>query len=288
MDTTKLETYLIVCKEKSFAKAADKLFITTAAVKKQIDSLENEVGVPLFYRSSAGCSMTEAGVVFQEQAVKILRAVRTAIDRTNEIHRLQVSSLRIGHSVKLRYIFISNLAGEYMDAHNGNLLHFTRLKKADLLSALQNDLIDCFLYINPQKKDFRDIPSALIGTTRVHTIVRHNHPLATQEIITAQDLLPYDIYMSAVLDQSLYDALEAETGTSVHVLDAEEREHLVSYMLRNSVTLYPCPANHSISIPFDYPPMEIRLYYLQKTPAIAEFISFAKNLLSTNQDPLLM
>ena len=45
----------------SMARAAEELFLSKQAVKKQIDSLEAELGFSLFVRSSRGLALTQAG-----------------------------------------------------------------------------------------------------------------------------------------------------------------------------------------------------------------------------------
>ena len=56
-----LKTFLTVCETGSFSKAAEALFITPSAVLQQIRSLEADLGVPLFLRSTKGVSLTPAG-----------------------------------------------------------------------------------------------------------------------------------------------------------------------------------------------------------------------------------
>ena len=87
MDSAKLETFLYVCKEKSFTKAAEKLFITPAAIKKQIDSLENEIGTPLFLRTASGCTLTPAGEIFQPRARKILNLIYDSVEAARQAQK---------------------------------------------------------------------------------------------------------------------------------------------------------------------------------------------------------
>ena len=51
MDSRKLTYFLKICETGSIARAADALFISQQALSKALDSLEQELGVPLFIRS---------------------------------------------------------------------------------------------------------------------------------------------------------------------------------------------------------------------------------------------
>lgn len=288
MNSTKLETYLLVCKEKSFTKAADKLFITPAAVKKQVDSLEAEVGVKLLHRSSFGCLPTSAGIVFQEHARGILRAVRESIEAVQQENRIQTREIKVGHSVKLEYGFISDAIGCYSEHCPNQSIRFDYMRKAELLSALQHGLIDCFLFINPHKKDFLQIPSSPISTTKVHAVMQQRHPLSRRKLVSLEDLAPYDVYVSAVLDRELYESLEPVVNTGLHVLDKTDRNDLAVSLHRNAVFLYPCPAQHNVSVPYDYPALEIRLYYMRHTPAIDELAEILRALLKSDPNRVLL
>jgi len=56
-----LRAFEAVARRLSFARAAEELFVTKAAVAQQIRLLEDEVGAPLVERSGRGLKLTEAG-----------------------------------------------------------------------------------------------------------------------------------------------------------------------------------------------------------------------------------
>ena len=61
MKIQQLVLFLAIEKNGSFFKAAEECFISQSALSKQIRSLEEELGVELFNRSSRTASITEAG-----------------------------------------------------------------------------------------------------------------------------------------------------------------------------------------------------------------------------------
>lgn len=56
-----LDTFKAVTEEGSFSKAAEKLMLTHTAVIKQMNGLEEHLGVELFTRSNQGVQLTAAG-----------------------------------------------------------------------------------------------------------------------------------------------------------------------------------------------------------------------------------
>ena len=68
MYNPQLDTFICVVEAGSFSKAADKLYISPPAVIKQINSLENILGVQLFARTHRGLVVTAAGESLYQDA----------------------------------------------------------------------------------------------------------------------------------------------------------------------------------------------------------------------------
>ena len=64
MYNPQLETFLKVADAGSFNKAAEEAFITPTAVIKQVNLLEDSLGVKLFVRSHRGLTLTKQGIPF--------------------------------------------------------------------------------------------------------------------------------------------------------------------------------------------------------------------------------
>lgn len=72
MNTFQLNCFLAVCDSLNFARAAEKLGITQPAVTHQIHTLEDELDVKLFNRSTRSVQLTPAGILFLNDAREIL------------------------------------------------------------------------------------------------------------------------------------------------------------------------------------------------------------------------
>ena len=66
MYNPQLDTFICVVEAGSFSKAADKLYISLPAVIKQINSLENNLGVQLFARTHRGLVVTAGESLYQD------------------------------------------------------------------------------------------------------------------------------------------------------------------------------------------------------------------------------
>ena len=61
MYNRQIQTFVTAAECGSFTKAAAKLFITSASVMKQMNALEERLGIELFKRTSRGIVLTPAG-----------------------------------------------------------------------------------------------------------------------------------------------------------------------------------------------------------------------------------
>jgi len=95
MDLFQLETFLAVAQTGSFSGAAKVVHRTQPAVSQVVRKLEEEIGEPLFDRSSRESMLTDAGKVLQEYAQKMLNLRREAGVSLQELRQAQRGTLVI-------------------------------------------------------------------------------------------------------------------------------------------------------------------------------------------------
>lgn len=98
MVNPQLETFLRVADAGSFNKAAEEAFITPTAVIKQINLLEDSLGVKLFQRSHRGLTLTKAGQSLYNDARYIIQYCRDSVTRAKNAMQEDTGVIRIGTS----------------------------------------------------------------------------------------------------------------------------------------------------------------------------------------------
>ena len=73
-----LSAFAKVVEQGSFARAADRLGISTSAVSRHVADLEAHLGVRLLHRTTRRLSLTESGRAFHERAVQLLADLEEA------------------------------------------------------------------------------------------------------------------------------------------------------------------------------------------------------------------
>ena len=113
MYNPQLTTFISVSENGSFTKAADALFITPTAVMKQINALEERIGITLFDRTNHGLQLTEAGKSFLQDAKYVIDYSDRAIEKAREIdNKDKAQSIRIGTSIMTPAKFLLDVWAE--------------------------------------------------------------------------------------------------------------------------------------------------------------------------------
>lgn len=84
MNTIQLECFIAVAEHLNFSRASEALRITQPAVSHQIQSLEEELNVKLFKRTSKSVSLTQEGIQFLPDAQLILKTALSAKERLGQ------------------------------------------------------------------------------------------------------------------------------------------------------------------------------------------------------------
>ncbi|WP_322507628.1 LysR family transcriptional regulator [Anaerolinea sp.] len=92
----KLKIFFTVAEEGSISNAAERLYLTQAAVSQHIHDLEAALGVRLFERHAQGVRLSPAGERLREYAQQILRLASLAESELTEVSNLKEGEVRLG------------------------------------------------------------------------------------------------------------------------------------------------------------------------------------------------
>ena len=115
------ELIYTIYREQSFSRAAQKLFIAQPSLSLTVKKLEQQMGVPLFDRTTKPITLTEVGEQYIA-AVESIRQVEDSFDSyLRSVNNLEAGSLGIGSNQLLSSLvlprFISAFAQKYPGIH---------------------------------------------------------------------------------------------------------------------------------------------------------------------------
>lgn len=87
LDLRKLRYFVAVAEHRHFGRAAQALFIAQPVLSRQIRAFEQELGCPLFTRTTRSVELTPAGQQLHDEASRITTVVDVALRRVHEAQR---------------------------------------------------------------------------------------------------------------------------------------------------------------------------------------------------------
>ena len=83
MNIKQCETFLRLVEEGSISKAAQKMFFSKQGLSRAIQSLENELGVQLFLRTSSGITLSHDGERILPEMKQIVESSYSILKKCN-------------------------------------------------------------------------------------------------------------------------------------------------------------------------------------------------------------
>ena len=187
MELRQLRYFLAVAEEESISKAAEALFVTQPNLSRQMQSLEAELGRPLFVRGSRKITLTEAGKLLKKRAEEILdlyqKTESELLSPDTEIR----GDVYIGGGESYAMELIAKAAHAVQKLHQGVAFHLFSGDVSAVSERLDKGLIDFGVFIEPAdltKYDYLRLP--LADTWGV--LMRKDSPFAEKESISPEDL----------------------------------------------------------------------------------------------------
>jgi DNA-binding transcriptional LysR family regulator len=176
MDLSQLEVFLCVARERRFSRAAEKLYRTQSAVSQTVQKLEQEVGEPLFDRSSRDGLLTDAGRVLQEYAEKLLNLRHDAQEALLELRELQKGKLAIAAN-EFTALYLLPVLAEFRRRHP--MIRIT-VRRA-LGSRIPDDVLkhDVEFGVLSYEPEEPQLNSTVVYLDELAFVVPPSHPLAS-------------------------------------------------------------------------------------------------------------
>jgi DNA-binding transcriptional LysR family regulator len=134
MDLRQMEYLLAVAEERNFTRAADLAGISQSGLSSAIRGLEDELGTPLFDRTTRRVELTEAGSALLPYARDMLSQAASARDAVVRASREVTGSLRVGAEQCLGIIEVVTLLERFHHRHPRVETQFVQTGSHDLVA----------------------------------------------------------------------------------------------------------------------------------------------------------
>lgn len=186
MDLRQLKYFIAVAEERHLGRAAQKLHLSQPPLTRQIQTLEEELGVSLFDRTSRGMELTQAGTALLEDA-RIIRALaEQARDRAHRAGSGQIGSLSLGVYGSAMFGVIPGVLQMFRERHPDVELTLHQAQTPAQVAALrQRRVLAVFERWLPDEDDIAVEP---VARESLWVAMSESHPLAAEEDVAVEAL----------------------------------------------------------------------------------------------------
>jgi DNA-binding transcriptional LysR family regulator len=212
MEMAQLEYFLTVVQEKSFSKAADRVFRTQPAVSIAVRRLEEEIGLPLLDRTQKTPVLTDAGQVVYDYAERILSLRDQVGQAIAELQTLKRGRVRIGANESTSLYLLPEVILVFRQQHPNVKVEIFRHVSNRLPREVLERNVDFALMAS--EPDDRELEAFAVLKDELVLIMSPKHHLAGRPSLKIKDL-----------GAESFVAHNVQSGTRLKVIEAFARQH---------------------------------------------------------------
>ena len=232
MTFEQLQCFIASVEEKTFLDAAHSLYISQSSLSKQIMKLEQELGVMLWDRSRRKAGLTEAGNIFYQDALILLKQYSQSRNRLDRFRTESQLTLSVGTLPILTQYQLTPGFRDFQAAHPGIRLSLHEVEELELMEGFEKGIYD--LVIGREAMLYgANCQTQLIAGDQLAAVLDSSHPLAFRSSLCLEELKNEDfIFMNPYT--SIYNLCVIrcrEAGFSPRILRTARVESILSAVL---------------------------------------------------------
>ncbi|MFC5548809.1 LysR family transcriptional regulator [Massilia aerilata] len=186
MELRHLRYFVAVAEERNFTRAAERLHIAQPPLSRQIQQLEEDLGVALIEKGSRPLRLTEAGQFFLAHAKPLLDQVRDLKAMTQRVGQLE-RTLSIGFVASTLYGQLPEIVRRYRERHPEVEVTLHEMTTVEQLKALKEGAID--VGFGRLKSEDPSIRRILLRDERMVVALSRGHRLAGKGALRLTELV---------------------------------------------------------------------------------------------------
>ena len=213
MELRQLKYFLAIADEESISRAAEVMYVTQPNISRQMKSLEEEIGKPLFERGSRKITLTEAGKLLKKRAEEILELYDKTESELKADPEKVSGTVRIGGGESRAFALIARAICAVQQQYPAVKFDIFSGDSQTVSTRLDEGLIDFGIFIEPtdlSRYEFFRLPVE----DRWGVLMRRDSPLAQRECVTADDMkgLPLIRSRHSLADRAISRLLGGNDG----------------------------------------------------------------------------
>ena len=186
MELIQLEHFLAVVDERTFTRAAQRVYRTQSALSQSIKKLEEELGAALFSRDDRDVALTEAGKLLVEYGRRMIDLREEATRKLESLKSLETGSLSIAAHESAAVYLLSGPIRAYLQQHPGVKVGIFRNRLEEIPSRVMDRSVEIGFVKEPPV--FHDLQSIEVHSDEMVLIASPSHPLTRRVNVSVRDL----------------------------------------------------------------------------------------------------
>jgi DNA-binding transcriptional LysR family regulator len=209
MNLSQLKAFLAVAQDRSFSRAAEKLYLTQPAVSKQIQALEEALGMRLFDRVGRSILLTQAGNILHDHAHIAFRTLEEARETINQLRGLQRGHLRISAASTIGTYMLPQPLGELKAQFPGIEISLAITNKARVVQQVLSHEVELGFVGPPVEPAELEMEEYLLD--ELVLIMAPTHRLAQEESVGVAELVE-EVFILREQGSGTREIMEEELG----------------------------------------------------------------------------
>ncbi len=209
MNLSQLKAFLAVAQDRSFSRAAEKLYLTQPAVSKQIQALEEALGMRLFDRVGRSILLTQAGNILHDHAHIAFRTLEEARETINQLRGLQRGHLRISAASTIGTYMLPQPLGELKAQFPGIEISLAITNKARVVQQVLSHEVELGFVGPPVEPAELEMEEYLLD--ELVLIMAPTHRLAQEESVGVAELAE-EVFILREQGSGTREIMEEELG----------------------------------------------------------------------------
>jgi DNA-binding transcriptional LysR family regulator len=188
MELRHLRYFLAVGEALNFTKAAAQLRIAQPALSRQVQDLEDEIGVDLLRRSPRGVSLTAEGKLFLEEVRELLKRAGESVEKVRALARGEYGELHVGYAPSPSVEILPPALAAFQKAVPRVKVLLHDLSSDELIAGLRDGTLELAIMVQAGGEQTVGIQFEVLRTYPLCVALTAAHPFARLKSISLEKM----------------------------------------------------------------------------------------------------
>jgi DNA-binding transcriptional LysR family regulator len=193
MELRHLRYFQSVAEALNFTRAATQLRIAQPALSRQVQDLEEELGVDLLVRSPRGVTLTAEGKLFLGEVRDLLKRADEAVEKVRALARGEFGELHVGYAPSPSSEVLPPALTAFQKAAPRVRVVLHDLASQEMLAGLRDGTLDLAITVQQEDEPPAGIEFEEVRRYPLCVAMAPSHPLARKKSVSLHEIMKHPL-----------------------------------------------------------------------------------------------